>query len=149
MKKLLAMLLAIMMVMTVAFAFAEGEGEGGETEVKDSGYDSPVEESLGKPTKAFNITITKGYVINGSDEASEEYPKHPADVLKFEVSTTKAPEYYFHGKKDATVTPPAITITNQCLKMLKSLKSGSQSPHSQRLASTSTIWLKLTAKLPA
>ena len=112
MKKLLAMLLAIMMVMTVAFAFAEGEGEGGETEVKDSGYDSPVEESLGKPTKAFNITITKGYVINGSDEASEEYPKHPADVLKFEVSTTKAPEYYFHGKKDATVTPPPITITN-------------------------------------
>ncbi len=119
MKKILAMILAMMMLLVTVAALAEeptgGEGEttGGETtSTNDSGFPSPVDDSLGNPTKPYTLEIVKGYVINGSDEASEDYPNHPADTLTFTVVDSK---YYFNGKESSAVEVPEISISTSAV----------------------------------
>ena len=87
MKKIVAMMLALAMVLAMTAALAvEGQPDSG------LGTTSP-------------ITIKKGYVINGSDDADPDYPEHPADTITFTVDST---EYYFNGQKSSAATVPAI-----------------------------------------
>ena len=93
MKKIVAMMLALMLVLVSVSALADDSGFPQNTADPKVAADS-------KPT----ITINKGYVINDSANATG-ITNHPADDPSFSVDKT---EYYFNGTKDTSVTVPAL-----------------------------------------
>jgi hypothetical protein len=98
MKKIVAMLLALIMVLAMsAVAMAESTYETATSSKFTPNTDVASEQT---------ITITKGYTINGDNNATD---KHPADNLEFKVTKS---EYYFNGKLNGEVTPPEMKNDN-------------------------------------
>ena len=91
MKKIVAMMLALMLVLVSVSAMAANHG------TKDSSAFEPDTNIASKQP----ITITKGYTLNGADISTTGTDKHPADVLTF---TATSKYYYINGVKDTSVT---------------------------------------------
>ena len=95
MKKIVAMMLALMLVLVSVSALAATSGTK-----TDSKF--PVDMD---PASEQTITITKGYIIN--DDGDNTTDKHPADTITFTEDASKR-AYYFNGVKDSSVTVPAL-----------------------------------------
>ena len=104
MKKIVAMMLALVLVLSMASVAwaADGDPAPATKTAEDSGFTENKTNVAAdsKPT----ITINKGYVINDSANATG-ITNHPADDPTFSVDKT---EYYVNGKKDTTVTVPTL-----------------------------------------
>ena len=90
MKKIVAMMLALMLVLVSVSAMAA--------------YESAASSNF-TPQTALNsqqvLTIKKGYSINGSKDADATDP-HPGDILELNIKATG--KYYFNGVEDTSVT---------------------------------------------
>jgi len=98
MKKIVAMMLALVLVLTMSTA-AMAANNG----TKNSSAFTP-ETALDAQQE---LTIIKGYAVNDTDNSTNP---HPADTLTFSVNKSA---YYFNGVQDTTVINiPQPTITN-------------------------------------
>ena len=95
MKKIVAMMLALMLVLVSVSAMARGNTSS-----------FPVTYPL-EVTDALVLPITKGYTINDENNTTDN---HPADVISFALGDSskqqKVPAYYFNGVQDTSITPP-------------------------------------------